>query len=128
MNDTDLTILWRFVAALSPAQQWDEFTVDAWSGVLPRDFTLEECRAAVLVIKRRQTWLDPHDIYAEVRRARGPAEEAERLRILTSDPAALNARNEAADAAALARIEARLGRRARLKAVPPPGYGGQAAP
>ena len=125
MNDTDLTKLCRYIAALSPAQQWDEFTADVWADVLPRDFTLEECQAAVIEVKRRQPWVDPSDIIAAVRRARRPAEEAAHLATVLH-PGAYRAQVEAADAdteAILDRIAARAGlppRKARLRAVPPP--------
>jgi hypothetical protein len=125
VNDTDLTKLCRYIAALSPAQQWDEYTVDAWADVLPRDYTLDECRAAVIEVKRRQPWVDPSSIIDQVRRARRPAEEAEHLRTVL-DPAAYRAKIEADDAeteAVLDRIAARAGlpRKVRLRTVPPPG-------
>jgi hypothetical protein len=127
VNDAEVAILCRFVAAVSPAQQWDEFTVDAWAMVLPADFTLEECRAAVMVIKRRRQWVDPSDIVAEVRLARRPAAEARHLHELIGGPDAYRAHIEDANAvadAALARISDRTGIDARqiLKAVPPPDY------
>jgi hypothetical protein len=125
VNDTDLTKLCRYVAALSPAQQWDEYTVDAWADVLPRDFTLDECRAAVIEVKRRQPWVDPSSIIDQVRRARRPAEEAAHLATVL-DPDAYRAQIEADDAqteAVLARIRSRAGLppQAQLKAIPPPG-------
>ena len=123
MNDTEITRLCRLVAALSPAQAWDEYTADAWAEVLPRDFTLEECQAALVAVKRRQPWVDPSDLIAEVRRARRPAEDAEQLRTVI-DPDAYRAQIEADDAAmeaVLDRIAARAGlpRRTRLRAIPP---------
>jgi hypothetical protein len=122
-----------------PAQQWDEFTADVWTEIIPADFTLDECRAAVVIIKRRQQWVDPSAIVAEVRLARRHAAEAEHLHVLL-DPfayrteivkaadAALEAKRAAfaaEDAAIVAKIAARADRpERRLRAISPPDYDG----
>jgi hypothetical protein len=106
MNDAEKVMLGRYVAAACPAQQWDEFTIDTWADIMPADFTFDECRSAVIVIKRRQPWIDPHDIITEVQRARRPAEDQQRLRTLL-DPAANRAQIEATETAFLAKLAAR---------------------
>jgi hypothetical protein len=109
----------RYAAALTPAQQWDEFTADVWADVFPADFTLDETRAAIVAVKQRQPWLDPCDIIAEVRRARRHAEDQQQLRTLL-DPDANRAQIEAVDSAFLAKLAAR-GQRLREapRALPP---------
>jgi hypothetical protein len=127
MTRHDFVIFCRVLAALSPAQQWDDFTTDAWYEVFPRDYTLEECRQAAVRVKQREKWLDPSDIIAEVQRDRRPADEAANLYSLIGP--GYQARREADDAAAgaaLERLAVRLGRPVpQLKAVPPPDYGGK---
>jgi hypothetical protein len=121
VDDAEVTALCRYIAAVSPAQQWDEFTADAWAEVIPADFTLDECRAAVIAIKQRQQWVDPNDIIDEVRRARRHADEQHQLHVL-KDPAAYAAWVEGQDEAFLAKLDARRGSTGRLRAVPPPDY------
>jgi hypothetical protein len=128
VDPADAVILCRFVAACTPAQQWDEYTADMWAEIIPDDFTLEECRAALVAIKRRTQWVDPHDICDEVRRTRRDAAEREESYLLTNDPPAYRARKEAELAEQAARfmqnLDARTGAR-RLRAVPPPDYNDQ---
>jgi hypothetical protein len=125
MNDADVTLLCRVLAALTPQQQWDEFTADAWAEVLaPYDFAFEEARAAAAAIKRRQPYVDPHDLIAQVQRDRRPAAEAAHLATLF-DRDALQASIEAADEAFMRKLAARRGSDRRLKAIPPPDYGGK---
>ncbi|MFB7900279.1 hypothetical protein ACFC1B_28615 [Streptomyces xiamenensis] len=70
MTDEEIVILARYVRALCPAQKFDEYTPDAWSDVL-RPYELADARAAAAAIARRQPWVAPAEIIAEVKRARG---------------------------------------------------------
>jgi hypothetical protein len=132
MTGEEANIVCQMAVEACPSQAWGEYTADIWADALePFDFTVEECRAAIAAIKRRQVWVDVHDIIEQVRRARRPAEDAERLHTFT-DPAAyrehIDGDQAAADAATLARIadRARLrGTRRHLKSIPPPDYGGR---
>lgn len=77
--------LCRYVHAATPAQRLDEYTPQAWADILadepapagsvPQPRTFDECRRAVVAIKRRQPFVDCSDIVAEVRAARAAAAE-----------------------------------------------------
>ena len=122
MTAAEVVLLCRFVRAACPGQPWDEYTAEAWEILLPRDFTLEECRAAVVAIVRRgDRWVDPGVVIAEVRRVRADAAERERTRIAL-DADAYRADIAARDAAFMRKLAARTGR-AQPKAIPPPDYG-----
>jgi hypothetical protein len=121
-----MTKLCRYVAAACPGQSWDEFTADVWAETIPGDFTLDECRSAVIALKRRQKWIDVSDIVAEVRRDRRPAAESRRLyAVLGAYRDEMLPAEEARTRAALDRIRARTGYPGfELRPVPPPDYGG----
>jgi hypothetical protein len=117
----DAVKLCAYVEAACPSQQMTDFTPDVWHDILPADYTLAECRAAVgAVIRRGERWADLGQIIAEVRRARAAEAEREHLRVLL-DPYAYRAEIEAADAAFMRKLAARTGG-ARLKAIPPADY------
>lgn len=125
MVSTEIATLCRFVRAVCPGQPWDEFTTEAWELILPRDYAYEECRQAVIEIKRRRArnadprqrvpFIDPEDVMAEVRRARADQADRERIRVLR-DPARYRAEVDAADATLAARIEAHRSERAAIDA------------
>jgi len=87
----ETVMLCRYVKACCPQQAIDDFTPDAWHDLLG-DLTLADCRAAVMVVGKRQPFVAPAEIRAEVRRQRAdrlsrnplPAPPAE----LTDDQAA----------------------------------------
>jgi len=91
MNRQETVALTRIVAAACPQQAIDDYTPDAWYELLD-DLTFADCREAVRVIGRRQPFMAPAEIRAEVRRIRNdriartvlPAPPPE----LTDDPAA----------------------------------------
>jgi hypothetical protein len=126
VTPAEVTALCRYVAAACPGQSWDEFTPDVWAEIIPPDFTLAECRSAVIALKRRQKWIDVSDILAEVRRDRRPAAEARRLSAILGGGSYRGEVVPAEDArtrAALDRIRARTGYDGfELRAVPPPDY------
>jgi len=70
MTCEEVTKLCRYIKAACPSQSMDEFTPVVWTEILPAHYSLDECRAAVIAIKQRQTWVDVSDIIAEVKRAR----------------------------------------------------------
>lgn len=70
MTDEEVVVLTRYVKALCPAQQIDEFTSDAWSDVL-RHLRLVDCQEATRRVSPRQPWIAPSDIVKEVRALRG---------------------------------------------------------
>lgn len=125
MTSTEVALLCRLVRAAAPGQPWDEHTAEAWELIVPPDYSLDECRAAVITIVRRgERFIDPGAVIAEVKRVRADAAERERIHVLL-DPARYRAQVEAADAECVAKIAERTGG-ARLRAIPPPDYGGQA--
>lgn len=69
MTPQEALLLTRYVKACCPQQAIDEFTPEAWHDILG-DLRLEDCRAAVVAIKRRAVFVDPSEIRAEVKEIR----------------------------------------------------------
>jgi hypothetical protein len=61
--------LTRYVKACCPQQAIDEYTPDAWHELL-KDLNAEECRVAVTAVAKRQPFVAPAEVRAEVRRIR----------------------------------------------------------
>lgn len=76
MTSEETVILVRYVKACCPQQQIDAYTPDAWHDLLG-DLHLTDARHAVAAVARRQPFVAPAEIRAEVRRIRedriGPA-------------------------------------------------------
>jgi hypothetical protein len=91
MTPTEAVLLTEYVAACCPQQRIGEYTPDAWHDLL-RDLRFNDCRTAVNIVARRQPFVSPSEIRAEVRKIREdriarsaiPAPPAE----LADDPAA----------------------------------------
>lgn len=81
MIATESLALTRFVRAACPQQKFDEYTPDAWHELLA-DLEFADCKTAAVELARRQPFVSPAEIRAEVRRAR-----AERCRADMTDPA-----------------------------------------
>ena len=93
MTPSETVTLARYVRACCPQQRMDEFTPDVWHDLLG-DLSLAACREAVVNVAKRQPFVAPAEIRAEVRRIRD-----ERLHLnpvpppppeLLDDPAAYN--------------------------------------
>ena len=69
MTPKETVLLTRYVKACCPQQQIDEYTPDAWYDILG-DLDLDDCRTAVVAIKKRAVFVDPSEIRAEVKRIR----------------------------------------------------------
>lgn len=69
MTGEETTVLTRLIKAMCPQQAMDEFTADAWHDLLS-DLDFDECRAAMVAIGKRQPFIAPAEIRAEVRRVR----------------------------------------------------------
>jgi hypothetical protein len=65
MNPIEAVTLTRYVKAICPQQKFDEFTSDAWADVLV-DIDADEARAAVVRLARRQPFISPAEIIAEI--------------------------------------------------------------
>lgn len=69
MTPTEATALCRLVRAACPAQKFDEYTPDTWA-VLLDDVGYGEAEAAVKALARKQPFIAPAEIRAEVKRVR----------------------------------------------------------
>ncbi|MFE6645698.1 hypothetical protein ACFVJS_03985 [Nocardioides sp. NPDC057772] len=69
MNHTEAVTVCRVVAAMCPSQKFDEHTPDAWALVLD-DVRLADAQEAVVTLGKRQTFISPAEIRAEVARIR----------------------------------------------------------
>lgn len=69
MTPDETVMLARYVRALCPQQKFDEYTPDAWHDVLA-DFALADARAAAAAVARKQPFVSPAEIIAEIRRTR----------------------------------------------------------
>ena len=73
MNATEAAVLCRFVKACCPQQKFDELSPDAWA-LLLSDVTLVDAKEAAITVAKRQPWVAPAEILAEVYRShRGAA-------------------------------------------------------
>ena len=71
MKATETVVLTQYVTSCCPAQvkYMGEYTPDAWHDLLG-DLSFADCRAAVVAIARRQPFVAPAEIRAEVTRIR----------------------------------------------------------
>lgn len=84
MTDEEVIALSKYVAALCPAQRFNEFTPDAWIDVLA-PYAAVDARAAVVAVARRQPFVSPAEIIAEITRIRGDRIAAANL-VYDGDP------------------------------------------
>ena len=117
MTPREAIILVRYVKACCPQQAIDEYTPDAWHELLG-DLALDDCRSAVAAVARRQPFVAPAEIRAEVARIRsdriGPDGPGLQAIPPAADPddvhaykaALLEQRRVAADGRALPALEA----------------------
>lgn len=69
MNRKEAVALTRYVKACCPQQQIDDYTPQAWYGLL-EDLDANDCQAAVTAIGQRQPFIAPAEIRDEVKRIR----------------------------------------------------------
>jgi len=69
MNAAESLVIVRMVSSLCPQQRLDQYTPDIWHEILA-DLDFPECRTAVIELGKRQAFVAPSDIRAEVRRIR----------------------------------------------------------
>jgi hypothetical protein len=70
MTPAEAITLCRMVKALCPQQAFDAYTPDAWALVL-EDVRLQDAKDAAVAVARRQPFVAPSEIIAEVKRVRG---------------------------------------------------------
>jgi hypothetical protein len=69
VTEEEALVLTRYVKACCPQQAMDRYTPDAWFGLL-EDLDFSDCDLAVKAIARRQPFVAPAEIRAEVRKIR----------------------------------------------------------
>lgn len=75
MNNTEAATLCRLAQACCPQQKFDPLTPDAWAGLLD-DVRFDDARDALRAIAKRQPFVAPAEIRAEVGRIRRNRVEA----------------------------------------------------
>ncbi|KJK40258.1 hypothetical protein UK15_07880 [Streptomyces variegatus] len=75
MTEEEAVQIAEYVAAACPAQKFGEFTPDVWGEILA-PYAVDEARAAVIAVARRQPFISPAEIVAEVK-----ARRAERIEL-----------------------------------------------
>lgn len=70
MNSQEAAALCRYVRALCPQQKFDEYTPDAWHDILA-NYQLNDAREAAAAVARRQPFVAPAEIAAEISKIRG---------------------------------------------------------
>jgi hypothetical protein len=86
MTPREAVKLTRYVKACCPQQAFDEYTSDAWHDLLG-DLDADECTRAVAEVAKRQPFVAPAEIRAEVRRIRNERLRNSDLAIPPGDPA-----------------------------------------
>jgi hypothetical protein len=69
VSPEEAVVLCRFTAACCPSQKFDEYTPDAW-GLILEDVRFEDAKEAVVKVCRKQPWVSPAEIIAEVKKIR----------------------------------------------------------
>lgn len=69
MNEEEAVLLARYVRAICPQQKFDEYTADVWGDILT-DHDFNDCKQAAITLGRKQPFIAPSEIIAEVRRDR----------------------------------------------------------
>lgn len=70
MTPAEAVALCRMVKALCPQQAFDAYTPDAWALVM-EDIRLVDAKEAAVAVAKRQPFIAPSEIIAEVKRIRG---------------------------------------------------------
>ncbi|MGW4728896.1 zinc finger domain-containing protein [Streptomyces shenzhenensis] len=94
MTQDEAILLLEYVAAACPAQRIGEFTPDVW-GELFAPYSLDDARAAVLVIARQQPFIAPADVIAEIKARREERIELAHI-VYNGDPVETGAESAAA--------------------------------
>lgn len=86
MNVAETTRLCRTIAGVAPAQRFEDETPALWAGILT-DVRLADALEAVKQLARRQAFIAPADIVAEVRTIRARRlDGVDRIRHLADTP------------------------------------------
>lgn len=85
MTPAESLVIVRLVRAACPAQKFDEYTPDVWHKML-LDLNYRECETAVIEIGKRQVFMAPADIRAEVKKTRAANSVRDQTAIPDADP------------------------------------------
>jgi hypothetical protein len=85
MTPAESLTITRMVRAVCPQQKFDEYTPDAWHRLL-EDLPFADCETAVIQLGRRQPFISPSEIRAEVQRIRAARIEQEPELTPDADP------------------------------------------
>ena len=94
MTEEEAIDLTEYVQAACPAQKFGEYTPDVWGEVLA-PYSLDEARAAVIVLAGRLRFISPSDIIAEVKDRRAERIELANV-VIDGDPSHTGAESAAA--------------------------------
>ncbi|MFD3614461.1 hypothetical protein ACFWWT_04260 [Streptomyces sp. NPDC058676] len=75
MTEDEAVQIAEYVAAACPAQKFGEYTPDVWGEILA-PYAVDEARAAVIAVARRQPFVSPAEIVTEIK-----ARRAERIEL-----------------------------------------------
>jgi hypothetical protein len=84
----------EYVQAACPAQKFGEYTPDVWGEILA-PYGVDEARAAVIAVARRQRFVSPAEIVTEIRERRAERIELANI-VIDGDPAHTGAESAAA--------------------------------
>ena len=94
MTEEEAVQIAEYVQAACPAQKFGEYTPDVWGEILA-PYDVDEARAAVIAVARRQPFVSPAEIVTEIRERR--AERIEQANIvIDGDPTHTGAESAAA--------------------------------
>ncbi|WP_267244391.1 hypothetical protein [Streptomyces sp. PR69] len=84
MTEEEAVQIAEYVAAACPAQKFGEYTPDVWGEILA-PYSINEARAAVIAVARRQPFVSPAEIVTEIRDRRAERIAAANL-VYDGDP------------------------------------------
>lgn len=94
MTEDEAVQIAEYVAAACPAQKFGEFTPDVWGEILA-PYAVDEARAAVIAVARRQPFVAPAEIVTEIRARRAERIELANI-VVDGDPGHSGAESAAA--------------------------------
>ncbi|MEU1141824.1 hypothetical protein ABZ392_33950 [Streptomyces sp. NPDC005885] len=94
MTEEEAVQLAEYVAAACPAQRFGEYTPDVWGEILA-PYAVDEARAAVIAVARRQPFISPSEIVAEIKTRRAERIELANV-VYDGDPLETGAESAAA--------------------------------
>ncbi|WP_216588550.1 zinc finger domain-containing protein [Streptomyces brasiliscabiei] len=94
MTEEEAVQIAEYVQAACPAQKFGEYTPDVWGEILA-PYAVDEARAAVIAVARRQPFVSPAEIVTEVKARRAERIELANI-VVDGDPSQTGAESAAA--------------------------------